>query len=353
MAPTGDDEQDTDATNDKKVDNIMDTPAYESLYGKSEADQVPEDEAKVEDDAGNESDEGEESDKGEEPDEGQESGENGGDGEGDDTLSLTDYIEAHLRSAGALSDDESLDPDEISGLTIKTKVNHEDREYSVGDLVENARLIDVSRQIFDQAKQMRESLAEAHENAQQVQQQYEVAKQTTEEAEDLFEEHLKAIKEEDPVRYANLRMEFERSVRAIKDKIAKGENEAKSGSESVSGALNDQQLREAVAKRQQAIVDAVPEFQDSEFAKTEGAKLFNYLKAQEYSEQDIATGTDPRAYINAWKAMKWDESQKKRGNLKKKKVAKKPKVLKPGAGKKQEQGGDKPKNPVDILYGRK
>lgn len=109
--------------------------------------------------------------------------------------------------------------------------------------------------------------------------------------------------------------------------------------------LNDIKLeRQRLAQEQQAtqqvdwnnyvqdegrkLTSIMPKFSDQQAV----SKLSEYLVKQGYSAQELSVTADHRSIVIAEKARLWDELQSKKPNIAKK-VAKAPKVLKPGARK--------------------
>jgi len=96
------------------------------------------------------------------------------------------------------------------------------------------------------------------------------------------------------------------------------------------------QQQEHLANEGQKLQDSLPEWSDPEVAKAEKKQIAEYLVSNGYSQDELTAASDHRAIIMARKAMLFD-SQQTGNNAIKKRVAKIPKVLKPGTTKSPEK----------------
>ncbi|MEW8193309.1 MAG: hypothetical protein AB2793_06345, partial [Candidatus Thiodiazotropha sp.] len=107
---------------------------------------------------------------------------------------------------------------------------------------------------------------------------------------------------------------------------------AKAATQQQQQALTEQQLAELYQKESVALLDKIPTWSDETVAKQEMEGVNEYLLTMGYSKEEIASVLDHRAVAIARDAMLY-RKQKSNIEIAKKKVVKKPKVMKPGKGK--------------------
>jgi hypothetical protein len=148
-------------------------------------------------------------------------------------------------------------------------------------------------------------------------------------SETILAEQAKALTEEllrsDPVEY----MALERTFRERQANLAKAQAEL----QRIDGERQQEHesaAREYQAKQLEQLHAKLPEWKDPAKAKEESSKIKDYLKTQEFSDQDIGALGDHRLVLMARKAMQYD-ALLERAKATKTVVAKAPaKVERPG-----------------------
>lgn len=267
-----------------------------------------------------------------------------GEAEGETISSVTELIES-----------QQWDPEWFRSLKVPVKVDGQEAEATIKDLVDGYQMREAAEKRLEEAKSKAKTLnQEIAEKSKALEGQFATAATLIERAEKLLDDDVGQInwaklREEDPAEYAAKKAE----IRERRERIDRIKREA---AEAYQQALNQRQaefqtsLRQKLAEEQKALLEKLPEWRDPEKRKGEQAKLARYLIDQGFSEQDVMGASDHRLIVLAYKAMLRDEGQG-RVEAAKKKVAKVPKVLKPGP---QKQGRDKPAptDPAEILYGK-
>ncbi|MEW8048943.1 MAG: hypothetical protein AB2792_19810 [Candidatus Thiodiazotropha sp.] len=136
-----------------------------------------------------------------------------------------------------------------------------------------------------------------------------------------------ALRTENPAEFAAKRQEFQERYSQIQN--------AKAATQQQQQALTEQQLAELYQKESVALLDKIPTWSDESVAKQEMEGVNEYLLTMGYSKEEIASVLDHRAVAIARDAMLY-RKQKSNIEIAKKKVVKKPKVMKPGKGKAQQ-----------------
>lgn len=233
-----------------------------------------------------------------------------------------------------------IDLDYVNSLKVPVTVDGTPTEATIGDLVKSYQIIEAAEHRLSDAKAVaqREQEALAAKNA-ETEGHYRVAAELIKSAEATLERDIKAVdpklRDEDPAEWAARREEFAER-RGFIEKMKR---------DTVAGYQTFQQTQAAEVKQkidaftaEQAVIllQKLPEWQDAKRAETEKTELADYLIRQGFAQQELAGLIDHRHVLLARKAMLYDKS---RGQVEtaKKRVAKVPKVMKPGAPKPAEQ----------------
>lgn len=242
--------------------------------------------------------------------------------------------EEPISSLSDLIEHQEWDPEWVDNLKVPVKVDGKPAEATLKDLRDSYQIQEAAKHRLDEAK------VKAQEANQQIAQERESLKAElgaavglVRMAEQLFGQDESALE----------KLGEEHGYGSDEYHAAKHDlDKRKAALEQVKGQLRDNVLKavreqnqkptdEDFAQAQQALLQRVPALEKQE----ERARLADYV-SRSFTEEELAANTDPRLYELAWKAMLYDETKAKT-NAAKKKVAKVPKVLKPGAPKPQEQ----------------
>jgi len=243
------------------------------------------------------------------------------DGEEDDagTAHPVD-LTALAKALGVNPDDLSLDKDK--GVTVKTKVDGKAAEVSLDELRKGYQLQQhftrqqeqflAERQQWEQARQQQEGQLE-----QQAQLAMSVLQSEEQQLQQAYTLDWAALRRDDPAEYAAMVAEYNQRLTALK-----GRQQALVGSYQQRMQEHQQarqkQRGELFQRETQALADALS-WKDAETRKSGADRLQAYLlREQGFSEKDLASITDHRAFILADKARRYDELMKKVDTARKK-----------------------------------
>lgn len=167
----------------------------------------------------------------------------------------------------------------------------------------------------------------AFENAQrQAYQQFEQQLQALQMLQET-EPDWKAIRAEDPLGYIDQKAVWDEK-QAARNKLLGEHRNRLTAQQQQAQAARQQQLQ---AQREQ-LPELIPEWRDPAVMQKEAAELAAFLKADGFDAQDVDNISDAKLVRLARDAKKYREGQKSKAKpeLVKKKIAGKPKVVKPG-----------------------
>jgi hypothetical protein len=246
--------------------------------------------------------------------------------------SLADIIRQNLES----------DPALLESLKLKVKVNGQESEATLQDLVKNYQIDSAIEQRLEEAKARAKAITEeAAQKSVRIDEQLAISAKVIAAAEaqltkDIERANLAELRNTDPAEYAatladikDRRAEIEsmktEAITAYRQYQANVENETQT------------QRAQLLEQEREALYAAIPEWRDEEKSKGEKTQLAEYLtQKMRFTTDDIAGAIDHRLMVMARKAMRYDEMMANT-DASLKKVAAVPKVLKPGAQKTAEQ----------------
>lgn len=262
------------------------------------------------------------------------------DGDGE-TESATETDEAPISSVSELIEHLETDPEWFNGLKVQVKVNDKPVETTLSDLIKNYQIEEAAKDRLEQAKAKAQAVnQELAEKSQALEGQFAVVAKMVEGAEALLNQDVRAVdwaklREDDPAEYAARHAE----IRERRDRIELMKRDAVTSWQEAGAKTQAErlvQLRQHLQSEQSALLENLPEWRDDAKAKAEKAQLADYLLKRGFTQQDVMGASDHRLVLLARKAMLFDQGQAK-VDVAKKKLAKVPKVMKPGAAKPQEQ----------------
>ncbi|BAQ16919.1 hypothetical protein [Methyloceanibacter caenitepidi] len=288
------------------------------------------------------------SDKGEDPDD----PDKGEDPEKDEDPDKGEDDENTISTSAQLVEHLEADPEWFEGLKVPVKVNGEQAEASIGDLVKSYQIGEAAERRLEDAKAKAQSITEdAAEKSKQVEATYAVAAKMLETLEDELDRDIKAIdwdklREEDSAEYAAKKAD----VAERKDRLNTVKQQAAESYQETLKQANDDRiaaLKQHAQTEHAALLEAIPEWKDAEKAKAGKVQVIKYLSDMGFSENELANIVNHRVLVMARNSMLFEESQKKVSTAKKR-VAKVPKTMKPGT---KPGTQPKPKDNVELLYG--
>jgi len=255
-----------------------------------------------------------------------------GDTEPAETIQFLDELFEH----------EGYDLDQVRGLKVKTKVDGEQGEISLKELVDSFQMGEAGTKRFEKAKKLREQFDDELNVARQsLSEEYSRLDTLVKTVyEEIQSEDLEKLREEDPGEYAAQVQERNKRI----ENLGKVQNEAILTQRK---AIADLYV-DRVSKEKELLRSAVPAWSDTETFKSEAQQIRTYLLDMGFRAEDIDGKVDKdgfpinqgivdhRAFVIARKAMLFDQSSQV-ASPKKQKLKTLPKV-----------GSGKPKSKVNI-----
>lgn len=246
-----------------------------------------------------------------------------------------------IQSLSELTEAQEWDPEWVNTLRVPVKVDGADTDASIEDLVRsyqtqeaaNARL-EQSKAAKEEARQLREAVAtKAQENVAVFGKLIQAAEQKL--AGDAQSADMESLRQNDPAEWAAKTQEFQQRAADLQGLRAQALAEYQ---KAVAETQQQTQVQhqERLRVEQAALLEALPTWSDPEVAQAEQQALVSHLTARGFAEEDVLGASDHRLILLALDAMKYRESQKAT-DAARKKVARVPKVLKPGAPKSPDQ----------------
>jgi hypothetical protein len=235
-----------------------------------------------------------------------------------------------------------LDFDEV---VVPLKVNGKEVEMSIGDLKANSQKLEAADDILETAKakvreernQMQSELENKNNQATEALTTAATLVQNAEQllANDRQNVDWEKLRAENPGEYSAMREDF----KARQDAIDQVKNDAAMAYQN----WQSQASQEAESVRQQSLVleqekllEKLPEWQDEQVATKEKGQVVNFLQEVGFTNEEISLAGDHRLILLARDAMLF-RSRSETVETAKKKIAKIPKVVKPGSKKTSDQ----------------
>lgn len=288
--------------------------------------------------------------EGDEEDAVDETHEGGGDeeGEGDEDQSSSEDQEGGddgetqpVQTLAELEEALEVDPGWTGDLKVQVKVHDKVSDVPIKDLVANYQKNTAADERLEQAKTHAETQRrELTAKQEALDLSFQTAAKLIDEAEkalvaEMSDADLKNLRDTDPGEYAAVISDLERrrvSIDGLKQQVVtayKQESEKRSKEiEAKSEAYHAEQQNELVQK----MPKISPDWGDVEKQPAAKQRLATYLVGQGFSQQDVMAASDHRLILIAEKARLWDENKGKVSAVKKR-IAKVPKITKPGTPK--------------------
>lgn len=213
---------------------------------------------------------------------------------------------------------------------FKVKINGEEQEVPLSELVKGYQLESDYRIKTSQVAEQARAAQEQHQQAQQLQAQYAQVLQT-------YTQQLQAMQpqppnpaliESDPVNYLRQQQAFQ----AWQGQMQQAQWEQQQ-LQAVQKDEAERFVKARVAEQMDLLTKAIPEWSDAEKAKTGKAELKSYLQSQGYAPGEVEQAVDHRAIVLARKAMLYDQMVAKQGAANQKVANLPPKApQRPGSG---------------------
>lgn len=264
--------------------------------------------------------------------------------ETDDTeseeVAETEEEEGTISNFSELVEHQQWDPEWAKTLTVPVKVDGQEAEATIDDLVNSYQIQEAAEHRLDKVKEVaRAQYQELESQKHALQEQFAIAADLIKQSEQVLDRDAASLDErmrkEDPAEYAARKEEL-RERREALDQMKREAGQKFNQQLQSHAQQTQQQTIQHLQQEHQVLVSKIPDWKDQKRADAEKGKLANYLVHEGFSEQDVMGVSDHRLILLARKAMLYDQGQGKRKTAEKK-VAKAPKTLKSGATKPKEK----------------
>lgn len=249
--------------------------------------------------------------------------------------------EVDISTLSELVEHYELDHEWAKGLKVPVKINGTDSSASIDDLVASYQIGEAADARLDDAKTKAQAIMDtASGQLQNVNNQAKIVASLIDRAETVVDQDAtdidwKHLRQNDPAEYSAKKADIEERRKTIENLKTDALGEYQKVIDEQNETMAGQRANMARAE-QTKLLEKLPEWSDPKTAKAEKGKITQYLTDQGFSGDEIGRAVDHRIILLARKAMLYDSGTKKAG-LAKKKVAKIPKVMKPGSPKPEDQ----------------
>ena len=238
-------------------------------------------------------------------------------------------------------DESQLDVTDEGRIVLRGKVDGQPVNAPVKEILENYQKFTAADKRLEDAKTRAQTQnQEWAQKSEELQAQFVTAASLIEKAEKLLDQDSKSInwddlRKNDPAEYSAKKTELserKQDVERIRQEAAQEyvQSQQKQASEF------QKQYQQYIQGEQTQLLTKIPEWKDEEKANAEKNKLTEFLLKNGFTKDDVMQASDHRLIVLARKAWLYEQSQKDVDTAKKK-VAKVPKVMKPGAPKSPDQ----------------
>jgi hypothetical protein len=225
-------------------------------------------------------------------------------------------------------DDYEGDEEEPQERLYKVRVDGEEIEVSLDEALQGYQRQKAFTKRSQEAAEMRKAAekeaAEAKQARDYYAQQLEVLAQQIQQTIPQEPDWVGLAREVSAEEYNAIRAEYD--IR--KDSLAKVEQERQAIAQQ-QAADNEKYLKEHLAAQRVDMLNRLPQWKDDERRDKERVEVINYARSIGFSEQEVAQATDARAIEMLYKAMQWDNLQRKKPTAKKR-TKEAPKMAKAG-----------------------
>ena len=215
------------------------------------------------------------------------------------------------------SDDSEDETEEVID-TYAIKVDGEEGEATIDELIKSYQLEKTAQKRLQDAAEQRKTLDAEKASTEQARQQYEqalnvMAQQLQQSTQPKDQEYWDGLYESDPLEYVRQR-DVERDAQTRQQTV---QNEQ----------LRMRQIK--LVDEQKKLLDAVPEWKDTEVQTRETAAIVNHARSKGWTDAELNDATDHRYVVMMRDAYLYNNLQSKKP-IAKKKVKTAPKMVKSG-----------------------
>jgi len=225
-------------------------------------------------------------------------------------------------------DDYEDDEQEPQETLYKVKVDGEEVEVNLDEALQGYQrhktFTKRSMELAEQRKAAEQEAAEAKQARDYYAQQLEVLSQQISQTIPQEPDWVGLAKEVTAEEYNAIRAEYD----TRKANLEKVEQERQAVAQQ-QAAENEKYLKEHLAAQRAEMLNRIPQWKDEERRNDERVKVIQYAESVGFSQQEIEQATDARAIELLYKAMQWDNLQRKKPTAKKR-TKQAPKMAKAG-----------------------
>lgn len=225
-------------------------------------------------------------------------------------------------------DDYEDDEEEPQENLYKVKVDGEEIEVSLDEALQGYQrqktFTKRSMEIAEQRKAAEKQAAEAKQARDYYAQQLEVVAQQISQTIPQEPDWVSLAREVTAEEYNAIKAEYDTRM----SNLAKVEQERKYVAQQ-QAAEQEEMLKKHLQAQRSQMLERIPAWKDDERRNEERVNVINYARNIGFSEEEVASATDARAIELLYKAMQWDNLQKKKPTAKKR-TKQAPKMAKAG-----------------------
>jgi hypothetical protein len=258
----------------------------------------------------------------------------------EETAPTEDAGEMPIATVSELVEHLEADPSWFDGLKMSFNVDGMPTEATIKELVDSYQLRGAAEHRFETAKAIAQKESEVWAAKQQeLDGQFQVLAELIQAEEQTLERDVRAIdpslRDTDPAEWAARVTEFQHRRGHIDQMKVNAVAKHRSNAEARTKEFDNWKAK-TQQEQNEILLQKLPEWREPQKAETEKVQIADYLIRQGFTQGDLSNLIDHRQVLMARKAMLYDQS---RGQVDaaKKRVAKVPKVMKPGAPKPTEQ----------------
>lgn len=265
--------------------------------------------------------------------------------QGESNQDEPEYQEYELSQIAQLLgvEEDRLDVNDEGRVVLVGKVDGEPKPLPVQQLLDNAQMDQAAEKRLEDAKARKQTLDQEFEKRnEELQGKFVQAGKLIEKAETLLDNDSSKInwdqlREDDPAEFAAKKAEFEerrKEIEQMKQETVDTYQKSMQGNQQ-----SEEEIQQLQQQELSKLVEQVPMKTQDEFNEW-SANTAKYLMGHGFEKDELSSILDHRFYVLAHKARQFDEGQKKT-EAAKKKVAKVPKAMKPGAAQSKQQADSK------------
>lgn len=232
-------------------------------------------------------------------------------------------------------DDYEDDEEQPTESTYRVKVDGEEIEVTLDEALQGYQRQQAytkrSQELAEMRKAAEREAAEAKAARDYYAQQLEVAAQQISQTIPQEPDWVALAREVTAEEYNAIKAEYD----ARKDNLSKVEQERQYIAQQ-QAAEREKALKEHLSYQRSEMLNRIPQWRDDERRDAERVKVIQYAKNVGFSEEEVASASDARAIEILYKAMQWDNLQRKKPDAKKR-TKQAPKMAKAGTPKTKSQ----------------